>query len=317
VANDGTLAVVRGAGSKVNRLLTLVDRNGAAVRIPLAARGFRHPRFSPDGTRLAFSVGSAASGVSSDGDVWVYSIAGERLNRLTFDGSAYPSWTPDGDRVAYMRGSQALFRKSADGTGTEEPLAAAGSDALLPGSWSADGRTLAVTRAASEREILLLTPGDEPRLFETDASGPAFSPDGRWIAYASPASGNMNVFVRSAAGEGKWQVSSNFGGYPRWSGDGRELFYIGTGSPQRSLMAVAVESGSAFRAGPPHVVVADLSRYMTSTAPQVDWDAAPDGRRFVFIEPQRAQDEGTRVDVALHWARHLALASPGNQGASR
>ena len=311
VAADGTLAVVRGAGSKVNRLLTLVDRKGVTTRLPLAARGFRHPRFSPDGTRLAFTVSSAATGVGSDADVWVYSLSSGSLNRLTFDGSAYPSWTPAGDRVAYMRGNQAVLTKSADGTGAEEQLAAPGSDALLPGSWSADGRTLAVSRVASAREILLLTPGNEPRLFETEASAPAFSPDGRWIAYASPASGNSSVFVRPASGEGKWQVSPELGSYPRWSGDGRELFYIGIGSPQRPLMAVSVEGGPVFRTGPPRVIVPDLSRYMTSTAPQLDWDAAPDGRRFVFIEPERAKDEGTRIDVALHWARHLATAGPG------
>ena len=75
-------------------------------------------------------------------------------------------------------------------------------------------------------------------------------------------------------------------------------------------MAVSVEGGPVFRTGPPRVVVPDLSRYMTSTAPQVDWDVAPDGRRFVFVEPERAKDEGTRIDVALHWARHLAGARP-------
>ena len=111
VANDGTLAAVRGAGSKVNRLLTLVDRKGVAQRLPLTARGFRDPRFSPDGTRLAFTVGSAATGVSSDGDVWVYSLSSGSLDRLTFDGSAYPSWTPSGDRIAYMRGNQAVLAK--------------------------------------------------------------------------------------------------------------------------------------------------------------------------------------------------------------
>jgi len=74
-------------------------------------------------------------------------------------------------------------------------------------------------------------------------------------------------------------------------------------------MVVAVEAGPGFRAGQPRVV-ADVSRYLTSTAPVVDWDAAPDGRRFVFIEAERAKDEGTRIDVTLHWARHLGVAGP-------
>ena len=309
VANDGTLAAVRGAGSKVNRLLTLVDRKGVTQRLPLTARGFRHPRFSPDGKRLAFTVGSAVTGISSDGDVWVYSLSSGSLDRLTFDGSAFPSWTPSGDRIGYMRGNQAVLARSADGTGAEDELVAPGSDALVPGSWSADGRTLALTRIASAQDILFLTPGDKPRLFETDAGAPAFSPDGRFIAYASPASGLRYVFVRSAGGDGKWQVSSEPAGDPKWSGDGRELFYLTAGRPQRSLMVVAVEAGPGFRAGPPRVV-ADVSRYLTSTAPVVDWDAAPDGRRFVFIEAERAKDEGTRIDVTLHWARHLGVAGP-------
>ena len=310
VADDGTLAAVRGAGSKVSQLLTIVDRKGVAQRLPLTARGFRHPRFSPDGKRLAFTVGSAVAGISSDGDVWVYSLSSGSLDRLTFDGSAYPAWTPTGDRIAYIHGNQAVFAKAADGTGTEDELVAPGSDALLPGSWSADGRTLALTRVAPAPGILFLAPGDTPRLVEADASAPAFSPDGRWIAYQSPASGDANVFVRSATGEGKWQVSAACGSYPRWSGDGRELFYIATGNRRRALMAVEVASASGFRTGPPRVVVADLSRYMTSTAPQMGWDAAPDGRRFVFIEAERAKDEGTRIDVALHWARHLGAAGP-------
>jgi hypothetical protein len=49
----------------------------------------------------------------------------------------------------------------------------------------------------------------------------------------------------------------------------------------------------------------------------VDWDAAPDGRRFVFIEAERAKDEGTRIDVALHWARHLGAAGPAEREPAR
>lgn len=67
-----------------------------------------------------------------------------------------------------------------------------------------------------------------------------------------------------------WFEELEFGGYPRWSGDGRELYYVALGTPQRPLMAVAVANDASFRAGPPRILVADLSRDMTSTAPQLD-----------------------------------------------
>jgi hypothetical protein len=82
-------------------------------------------------------------------------------------------------------------------------------------------------------------------------------------------------------------------------------------------MTVPIMAGEAFRAGPPRVLIEDLTRFMTATAPQLDWDATPDGRRFVFLEPERGRDEGTRIDVALHWAQHLALASAAGQGPAR
>ena len=166
-----------------------------------------------------------------------------------------------------------------------------------------------MSRVGSAREISC-SRREQPRLFETDASAPAFSPDGRWIAYASPGVRQLERFVRPASGEGKWQVSPEFGGYPRWSGDGRELFYLGIRQPQRPLMAVSVEGGAA-SAGPPAACRRGPEPLHDATAPQLDWDAAPDGRRFVFIETERAKDEGTRIDIALHWARHLAAARPG------
>jgi hypothetical protein len=51
-----------------------------------------------------------------------------------------------------------------------------------------------------------------------------------------------------------------------------------------------------------------LSRYLTSTAPLLNWDAAPAGDRFVFVEFDQDETSGARIDVALHWARHLETA---------
>ena len=71
-------------------------------------------------------------------------------------------------------------------------------------------------------ELFLRTPFDETE--------PAFSPDGRWIAYASNESGRYEVYVRpfpggAPSGSGKWQISTGGGFHPIWSRDGRELFY--------------------------------------------------------------------------------------------
>jgi dipeptidyl aminopeptidase/acylaminoacyl peptidase len=240
-------------------------------------------------------------------DVWVYALASGTLSRLTFDGRSFPIWSPDSRRIAYQSVKDySVLMKTADGSGAEETLQPHTPDPILPGSWSPDGRRVAVTSLGPTNEVLLIAPGEEPTLFETDASAPAFSPDGRWIAYASPPTGSTHVFVRPVSGPGKWQVSPEIGSYPRWSGDG-----------QRPLMVVSVASGDSFRPGPPRTLIPDLTRYVTATAPVVDWDAAPSGDRFAFVELERAAGEGTRIDVALNWARHLAVARSGGSAPGR
>jgi len=309
VSDTGTLAFVPGAAASESHL-ALVGRDGETSRLPLAPRGFHQPRFSPDGTRIAFAVGKGL--VGAGGDIWVYALDSQALSRVTFSGGIYPAWTPDGSRIAFTRSEKpdGVFLASADGLGAEEHLLdfdSAGTP-MLAGAWSPDGRTLAYTSVGTSN-IYLVTDGSEPRLFEEDAAMPAFSPDGRWLVYSAPASGNTSVYVRPVDGPGKWQVSPGLGGYPRWSGDGSELFYIDISSPARSLMAAPVLPGPTFRAGPPTVIVPDLGfRYTTSTAPQLNWDATPDGRSFVFVEVDRDDAERSRIEVVLDWASTLGLA---------
>jgi dipeptidyl aminopeptidase/acylaminoacyl peptidase len=310
LADDGTLAFVPGAAGAREAYLTLLDHQGNASRLPLSPRGFLQPRFSPDGKRIAFTVGSGT--VGGDGDVWLYALDSQALSRLTFGGGAnYPLWRPDGREVSFFnQAEQAVYTKPADGSGAERRVTPPSREPTLPGSWSPDGRTLAYARLGPSTDVYLVTEGEEARLFEKDASGPAFSPDGSFVAYASPASGLSAVFVRRVSGEGKWQVSPGTGSYPRWSRAGRTLFYLDIGAPGRPLMEVDVTSGETFRAGPPRLVFGGLtlSRYLTSTAPLLNWDAAPAGDRFVFVEFDQDETSGARIDVALHWARHLETA---------
>ncbi|MCG6948331.1 MAG: protein kinase [Acidobacteria bacterium] len=309
IAAHGNIAWVAGAVTAADVLLTTVDATGATERIPLSPRGFYQPRFSPDGSRLAFTVGEGYSGVR--GDVWVYSFASQGVSRLTFDNNElYPLWTPDGSRIAYLNyaNNAEIFAKAADGSGAEQRLTPEDTTAIFPESFSPDGRTLAYTRVGQTADIYLITEGEDARLFEKQASCPTISPDGRWIAYASPGSGTTSIYVRPVEGEGKWQVSPGLGGYPRWSGDGQRLFYIDIGSAKRPLMAVDVWAGDSFSAGPPEVVLESLSgAFVTSTAPAVNWDVAPSGDRFVFVEFERRSQAAAQVEIALNWEQNLDL----------
>ena len=309
VASNGNLAWLAGAVTAADTHLTIVDEDGTAQRLPLTPRGFHQPRFSPDGSRLAFTVGEGYSGVS--GDVWIYGLASENLSRLTFGGNdLYPVWTPDGRDVAYLTytSEASILVKAADGSSAEESLTPNDSAPIFPESISTDGRTLAYTRISQTADIFLITQGEEARPFEEMASCPVFSPDGRWIAYSSPGSGTSSVFVRPVDGEGKWQVSPELGGYPRWSGDGRRLFYIDIGSPKRPLMAVNIEPGNSFRTGAPKVVLESLSgAYVTSTAPGTNWDVSPGGDSFVFVEFERRGEAAEQIEIALNWVQNLEL----------
>jgi serine/threonine-protein kinase len=309
VAANGTITWLAGAVTSADALLTVIDAMGERERLPLTPRGFFQPRYSPDGTKLAFTVGEGTAGVS--GDVWVYTFATGGLSRLTFNNNElYPAWLPDGRRIAYLTYASkgAIFSKMADGSGSPERWTPDDATGLFPESFTPDGTTLAYTRIGARSDIYLATRGEEPRLFEEAASAPAISPDGRWIAYSSPGAGVSSVYVRPLEGDGKWQVSSGLGGYPRWSGDGRRLFFIEIGRPSRPLMAVDVVPGESFSAGPPEIAVDNLGRtFVTSTAPATNWDVAPSGDRYVFVEFERRAQAAGQVEMALNWTQNLKL----------
>jgi serine/threonine-protein kinase len=309
VAANGTIVWLAGAVTSADALLTVIDAAGERERLPISPRGFFQPRFSPDGRKLAFTVGEGTAGVS--GNVWVYTFATQSLSRLTFgDSELYPVWSPDGRRIAYLAYASkgAIFSRMADGSGTPERFTPDDSTALFPESFTPDGNTLAFTRIGSRSDVYLATKGEEPRLFEEAASAPAISPDGRWIAYASPGAGVSSVYVRPVEGDGKWQVSPGLGAYPRWSGDGRRLFYIEIGRPSRPLMEVDVLPGESFSVGPPRVVIENLGRgFVTSTAPATNWDVSPTGDRYAFVEFERRAQAAGHVEVALNWVQNLAL----------
>jgi eukaryotic-like serine/threonine-protein kinase len=310
VAADGSLAFVPGATVSAESKLVLTDRKGATTELPLPPRQYRFPRFSPDGTSIAFSIGS---GRGADDEVWLYQIASGELTRQTFSsGNFCPMWSRDGRRLAYVSArakDEGIYARAADGSGAEEWLFG-DFTARLPSDWSLDGKTLLFTHPSNQVWVAALKsvgtasarPGNESHILEPSAYGGVFSPDDRWIAYAAAVAGaQAEIFVRAADGSAaKWQLTTDGGHTPVWAGN--EIFSI-HGSQVR---AIEVQSQPVFKAGNPRVLF-DGS-FELRTAPLRNYDVTRDGKRFVFV--RGGSDLGARdVDVVLHWAQELGRAS--------
>jgi eukaryotic-like serine/threonine-protein kinase len=168
--------------------------------------------------------------------VWLIEVSRGVASRFTFDVAidSAPLWASDGSRIVFRstrKGAYDLFEKPANGTADEQPLLVT-SQGKSPLDWSRDGRFLLYSaqdpKTASDLWALPMT-GDRkplPVLHSSfDEIEGQFSPDTRWIAYASNESGRYEIYIRTfpEAG-GKWQISTGGGMQPRWSRDGRELF---------------------------------------------------------------------------------------------
>jgi hypothetical protein len=128
-----------------------------------------------------------------------------------------------------------------------------------------------------------------------------FSPNGRWIAYTSNESGTVQVYVRPfPPTAGQWMVSTTGGNQPRWRGDGKELFYLGT---DRKLMAVDVkEDGNTFTAGNPRMVFEMRVIFPVGGAPA--YDVTRDGQRFLAVTPLE-ETSPSPLTVVLNWTAGL------------
>ena len=176
--------------------IVLTDRTPAIERLKIPAGRYATPRASPDGKRIAF-----VSDDGSEATIWTYNLAGtSAMQRLTLGGrNRFPIWTSDSQRVAFQSdrdGDLAIFWQSADGVGTPERLTKpAPGEAHVPESWFPTGVTLlfSVTKGSdislamlSLRDRVVTPFGD---VHSSTLPSAVFSPDGRWVAYATTEQG--------------------------------------------------------------------------------------------------------------------------------
>lgn len=234
---------------------------------------------SPDGTRVAVRrVSPETAGVRSGRatyEIWIHDLGrgtGTRLTSLSSDWLA--AWSPDGHRIMFSsdRGGSVfkLYRKAADGAGNEDVVFSSNEDKSAQ-DWSRDGKFLLYSVTTNGRRsfldsasrdfwVLPLTPvnpsGNQPELYvktEFNETQGRLSPDGRFVAYVSDASGRYEIYVQSfpTALGSKTIISTGGGISPRWRDDGTELYYI---SADSKMMAVDVSTSPVFKAGIPRTL---------------------------------------------------------------
>jgi serine/threonine-protein kinase len=324
VSRDGTLMYVStGAieGLNLPRDLMWIDRSGREERVDIPPKPYIYPRLSPDGSRVALEVRND-SGVN--GQIWVTDLRRVSLTRLTHEAvfNRVPLWL-DGRRLVFNStptgaNSGELVVRAADGsTAIEQLTPGATSPAKWPTGMSHDGTRLIFAEDSggiSNRDLMVLTlTGDRriERLVNTPASesNGVVSPNGRWLAFESNASGLFEVYVRpfSRGSSAEWQISSGGGMQPLWSRDGRELFYL---TLTGTLMSVSVDDATTWRTSRTVEVLKDIYPGIGGFR---SYDVSLDGKRFLVLREHLASGSlapARGIVVVQNWFTELNRRAP-------
>jgi Tol biopolymer transport system component/tRNA A-37 threonylcarbamoyl transferase component Bud32 len=310
VSNHGALVYHLGA-AVLGVELAWFDRSGKELAGRLPRDSYRDPAISPDGKRMAVSLGDPLR------QIWIIDLANGNKSRLTFDSVVHidPIWTPDGQFVAYTNGiggptatgnGATIHWKRADGSTADEPLVEERDAANGQPAFSPDGKYVVFVRAtgptgnaiygmslAEKKPFQIVAPTTQNVL-----AAPTISPDGKWLSYESSESGRAQVYVTSfPGGTGKWQISVEGGIQATWRKDGKELYFFGGDA---SIHAVPVSTiGTQFNPGQPQA----LFRPTAIVTSGRTYYPSPDGSRFIIPTP--AAEATAPIQLLQNWPAEL------------
>jgi len=284
-SENGAL-VYRSGVTEGLRTLEWLDQTGKLMPIGLEPAMYFFPVFSPDGNRLAFFVNQGG-----DTNLWVLDLQRGSRTRLTNGGNgSFAVWTPDNQYVVFQT-TEGIAWTRADGGGKQQTLLRAGFG--LPMAFTPDGKLLAYSQLTPDGDQMrIVSVGNrsgqleagEPRVYLKTATAinfTVFSPDGKWLAYTDAEAGSFEVYIRAFPDNGsRVQVSTAGGLNPKWSPNGRELFY--RTEDQRLMVAnYSVKNG---------VFVPEKPRLWSQTklaniGAGANYALAPDGKRIMALMP--------------------------------
>ena len=286
VSDDGALVYAPGSVEpREHSEVVWVTRTGVATPIGMKPLARLSVRLSPDGTRILYNE------YSINADLWTYDLVRGGDTRHTTEGqNAFGVWSPDGSRIAFRSdraGPGAIYVKSFS---SPDVVALTSGPLDSPGSWTAVNQELAFVRGEPQQGLsdIYVVSADQPNSEKPwlasrfNESDPAFSPDGRWLAYCSDESGRREVYVRPYPGPGDAVLISTEGGCePAWSHGGDEIFYRNA----QSMMSVRITmSGAGLTPARP---IELFSGPYASTSNSRGYDVAKDGR---FLMRRRLAD---------------------------
>jgi Tol biopolymer transport system component len=313
VSASNTGALVYRAVSGNNRQLTWFDRRGDVVSRPGERAPYGTMKVSPNGTKAVVVQNDPRQPGNSD--LWIVDLVGGTSTRFTFDPGRdeQPVWSPDGHYIAWQAtrdNTSDIYRKSADGSGIDEPLSAP-KEANNLTDWTHSGHLIFTmggdvyampvnSDAAGNRTPIPVVQSPAGEL------GAYVSPDNRWIAYMTNETGRQEIFVQPfAAGgnkmTGKWMVSRGTRGMARWRSDSKELMFVGL---EGDVVTVDVASGTAFRASAPKKLFQMPLDLLSNQNVGTLSDTTRDLQRLLFVMPvqESAQRE---LNVVLNWQASL------------
>jgi serine/threonine-protein kinase len=306
LAPDGS--VVYRSGENRNAL-TLVRPGGAVERLSDGLDAGVEPRLSPDATRIVFNAGVSAS------DVLTYDLKARTLIRATGTQSSSSQrfgraeWTPQSDRVLLRMQTgtdrSVLVWRLANGRGALDTLHVDARNSVWEGVISPDGQSLLLrvgSGTTADLRYRRVSGDTTSRAFVATPASEVearFSPDGRWVAYASDeAGGGLDVYVRAFPdGAVAYRITETGGGQPVWARDGQSLYYVPS---EGRVVKARVDVASGFRVAARDTVVR-VGYDVPVFRGHASYDVMPDGRLVLMRPVESAQ----RLVVTYGWLEAL------------
>jgi len=311
-SDTGLLAYHAGGNTQTKVQLTWYDRMGKPIENVGSPASYVGLDLSPDGKRVAVHQHD-----SSGGDIWLMEPARRTNVRYTFDAredNSSPIWSPDGRFIAfssYRSGLWGLYKKPSSGAGTEELLFQS-SSTKVPMDWSPDGSSILYwefgVNALQSIFVLPLTGERKPRVLYQSKSfigHPQFSSDGKWIAYENVDNAGAEIYVEPFPPTGaKWQISTGGGTFPRWSRDGREVYYMSQVSGGKIMAVEIAADGATLKPGVPRALFDSPYVNFPHSSNYHTFAVSRDGQRFLIPHPagkEKVSTESLPITVVVNW----------------